>query len=245
MTSNASRLADFLVDAHRSGEPVEAPPVPADLDEAMECQAMVAAGLGHAVVGWKVALAPAGPVAAPVFGALSFESPARWTWRPGLAVEVEIAAVLCGPLPGSAPSRVAVEAAVGAFRIGVELVRPRLAAGSAAPFPAFLADNLGNAGYVAGTRIDAWRGFALDGRRCRIRLDGRLLHDGPARHPQGDILAPLAAYAARPSDRLGGLRVGQLVTTGSLCGLVPVTGPGHLEAEVEGAGSVTIVFAGT
>ena len=40
---------------------------------------------------------------------------------------------------------------------------------------------------------------------------------------------------------LGGLRAGHIVTTGSVCGVLPVTGPGRYTAEIEGLGTVDLV----
>ncbi len=50
----------------------------------------------------------------------------------------------------------------------------------------------------------------------------------PARHVNVDPLAPLVAYANAPIDFAGGLRAGQIVTTGTLCGVVPLPAPGSV-----------------
>lgn len=234
----ATRLAALLIDAHRNGNPVVDPPVPVDHAAAMACQAEVAAAIG-AVAGWKVALPPQGPVAAPLLQPLMCRNGSNRSYVDGLAIEVEIAGRLVADIPAGA-DRTTVEAAVGPLLLGIEFLRPRLAEGGRASFPTFLADNLGNAGYVVGPDVTWGPGFVPDGRRCRVTLDGTVLFDGPAMHPQGDVLAPLVAWAVAPNDRLGGLRRGQIVTTGSLCGVVGIPGPGLITAELDGVGSVHI-----
>ena len=49
---------------------------------------------------------------------------------------------------------------------------------------------------------------------------------------------PLLAYANEQSDYLGGLRAGQIVTTGSLCGVLPVRAAGLLQAHLDKLGQV-------
>lgn len=237
----ASRLATLLVEAHRAGTLVPDPPVPEDASAAMACQAEVAAALG-AVAGWKISLPAQGPLAAPLLAPLMRADGGSWTYAQGLALEVEIAARLARDIPPGS-DRAAVEAAVGSTLLGIELVRPRLAAGTKAPPAAFLADNLGNAGYVTGPALPEGVRFVAEGRRCRVTLDGAVLFDGPAAHPQGDILAPLVAWAGAPTDRLGGLRSGQVITTGALCGLLSIPGPGLLVVELDGAGTVQVRIA--
>lgn len=232
------RLAALLIEAHRTGGTITDPPVLRDAAAAMECQAEVAATLG-AVAGWKVALPPPGPVAAPLLQPLICPDGSAWSYADGLAIEVEIACRLVADIPSGA-DRATVEAAVGPLLLGIELVRPRLADAGNQPFPTFLADNLGNAGYVVGPNLVSEPRFVLDGRPCRVTLDDTVLFDAPAAHPQGDVIAPLVAWAAAPNDRLGGLRRDQIVTTGSICGLISVPGRGMLTAELEGAGSVRI-----
>lgn len=233
MPSAAAPLADRLVEARRAGSLVLDPPVPADVDEALALQDAVARALGQPLGGWKVAMPPAGPVAAPIFAPDVKAAPTVWRRSDWLAIEVEVAFRLKRDFdPAGGVTAEAAEAL-----LGVEMVRSRLADGPRSPFTAFLADNLGNDGYVLGPTLVGAPDAVL-GRRCRVTLDGEVLHDAPAAHPQGDVVAPLLANAG--NRRLGGFRTGQFVTTGSLCGLVIVPRPGRLVCEVEGLGSIEI-----
>lgn len=157
----------------------------------------------------------------------------------GSGIEVEIAFRLktdLPPRPEAPYARHEILEAVGGVLVGVEVIRSRLDDPSDVPFPLFLADNLGNGSYVAGAETGLIEG--LERARCTIGMDGAVIHDAPGGHPNGDPLTPLLAYASSQSDRLGGLRAGQIVTTGSLCGLIRWQSPGVLTARIEGIGMV-------
>jgi 2-keto-4-pentenoate hydratase len=51
------------------------------------------------------------------------------------------------------------------------------------------------------------------------------------------------AFASRDSAYLGGLRKGQLVTLGSMCGMILTEERGLVEAEIEQLGRLTITLA--
>jgi 2-keto-4-pentenoate hydratase len=234
-------LAQRLLDAHKSGAEVVGAPSPANVAAAMAEQRALATALGAGVDGWKVAIHPeAGPIAAPLLSHLVRTSSASWPYADGILIEIEIAVRLARDLPPMAYTRHAIIDAIGSVSVGVELVRSRLAPG--APFLSFLADNLGNAGYVVGAATP-WTDFDPATLRCSLAIDGNRIQDAPCVHPQNDILAPLVAYAARPNDRLGGLKAGQIVTTGSLCGAIPLPRSGRLIAEIDCLGTVEIALA--
>jgi 2-keto-4-pentenoate hydratase len=111
------------------------------------------------------------------------------------------------------------------------------------PFLSFLADNLGNRAYVIGDRLPLSILDQVGGLPCHVTLDELRLHHAPAAHPAGDPLLPLLAYANGQSDYLGGLRAGQVVTTGSLCGVLPVHTAGLLKAHLGNVGQVSVRFA--
>lgn len=124
------------------------------------------------------------------------------------------------------------------------MIGGRFADAANVPFLSFLADNLGNRAYVLGDELALSCLDRVEGLDCRVTLDEALLCQAPAFHPAGDPLAPLLAYANDQNDHLGGLRAGQIVTTGSLCGVLPVRTKGDLIARIEGLGHVSIRFSG-
>jgi 2-keto-4-pentenoate hydratase len=206
----------------------------------MAAQADVVRRLGAEVAGWKVAIRPDGlPVAAPLLRHLLVRGDADAAPQHGSGIEVEIAFHLRSDLPPrqEAPyGRHEILEAIGGVLVGVEVIRSRLDNPSGAPFLLFLADNLGNGSFVAGAEAEPIKGF--DRARCTVSMHGAIIHDASGRHPNRDPLMPLLAYASRQSDRLGGLRAGQIVATGSLCGLIQWQGPGVLTARIEGIGTV-------
>ena len=171
-------------------------------------------------------------------------APPRFAWRPGMLVEVEIAVRLGAglpPRPGRPYGRDEVAAAVAAVHLGVEIIDSRLVEGGAAPLPLFLADALGNGGYVLGPALAGLPDLAAAPPGIAIDLDGAALHAGTARHPNGDPLAPLVALAGWAGARHG-LAAGTVATTGSLCGVVALPRSGLLRATVAGLGTVEVLF---
>jgi 2-keto-4-pentenoate hydratase len=86
-------------------------------------------------------------------------------------------------------------------------------------------------------------GLAREGLRMRLWIDGALVGDHPGVHPDGDPLTGVAAWASAQADRLGGLKAGQVLTTGSLNRPAPVSGAARIEAELEGLGRVGLQIA--
>jgi 2-keto-4-pentenoate hydratase len=246
----AQGLAGLIAEGHRSGVLIDglgALPAPPDVAAAMKVQAQVAEALGESVAGWKVGITPEGEgLAAPLFSRLLFDSPAsRPLGRDGiLGIEVEVALRLGRDLEQGreAPSPEALFGAAASVVAGIEIVASRFRDQPSLPFTAHLADNLANAGYVVGGGAPGGKLIDLAALHCRVEIGGELAFDAVQDHPQGDPLVPLAAWAAAPAHPLGGMRAGQIVTLGTLCGLLPVTAPGPVRATVEGIGSIALDF---
>ncbi|GAB4179454.1 MAG: hypothetical protein OHK0024_17850 [Thalassobaculales bacterium] len=208
---------------------------PGDVEEALSVQAAAAAGRG--IGAWKVALRDGRPLAAPIWADICHAQGgvvAR-PFGPMAGIEIEIALRLGRDLPFS-PDLMAADvlAAADMVLVGAEIVGGRLL--GTPPFPAFLADRMANDGFVAGAGVAPLPGMALGGRRCRVWVGGRLVHDGLGGHPAGDPMLPLLAYAQRGGHPLGPVRAGQTVTTGSLCGVISWPAGEAVEAEVDGIG---------
>ncbi|MGQ0566619.1 MAG: hypothetical protein ACT4OK_16325 [Gemmobacter sp.] len=225
-------LALALAKAAQSGTRVAAGHLvtPASHAGAMAVQAGTLRLLGARVRGWKLAIGPQGAaVAAPLIAVVHLPGPVDGaiTFHPasGSAIEVEVAFRLSHDLP---PRRTPYDlAAITAVHLGVEVIGHRLDTGAASPFALFLADRLGNDGYLTGPPLAAPLARALLASAdaphwppMQVAIAGRPVFDGPARHPNGHPLLPLLAYANAQTGRLGGLRAGQVITTGSFCGLL-------------------------
>lgn len=245
-------LARLLADAHHSHVTLESSPalIPASLDGAMAVQAQTVQALGGKVGGWKVGFAADGKVmAAPMLAGAILASGAKWPLvaQGTLIAEVEIALRLKQDLPARPAKpydRSEILAATGEVLAGIEFIQSRLAESTAAPFPIWLADRLGNAGYVCGAECADFDGLDLGALRCQLWADGKLVHDKVGGHPQGDPLAPVIAWANHQNDSLGGMKAGQVITTGSLIVPLRCPGPVNLVAEIAGLGQVAVKVAG-
>lgn len=247
---SGAKLAAALVDARRTGRRIATVPaelVPGGISEAIAVQAEVAATLGEEPGGWKISIAPQGRVAAPMYRSGILASGGTRVVRDGFfAIEVEFAVRLKRDLvvpAGGTMDRKGVLAAVGTLLVGIELIESRLEDHPNQPFMAFLADNIGNGGYVTGTESPFDATADLTGRHCRVELDGKVLFDAPAVHGNGDPLVPLVECIGVVGSAMGGWRAGQVITTGSICGVVPVTAGGTLTASITGVGEARVVLA--
>ncbi len=233
-------FVDSILEARRTGVAVDPGAEPANHAEAYEAQRLTAERLGARVAGWKAADHPKiGPVAAPIFAAVSHGAGAAWAVTPGLGVEIEVALRLKRDLPQGNYDRADIAAAVDGYAVGVELVRTRLKDPQRNPF-ALLGDLMINAGYVMGPIQQPLADYAVPGRRCLFSVEGRTLHDAPCQPPALDPFGLIATWLTRADDRLGGLKAGQYVTTGSVCGIIPVTDRGRARAEIVGLGAVDL-----
>ncbi|QPC44114.1 2-keto-4-pentenoate hydratase [Kaustia mangrovi] len=238
-TTKEERLGRTLAGAAREGRVLSTPElaaaglVPETIAEGMAAQAASVVAGGWPVAGWKVAVRPEGvAVAAPLVDIVEAEGPEPVAYRSPLltAVEVEIAVRLRDDMParsGTAYSREALMDNIASVHMGIEILSFRLDDGNQGPFPLFLADRIGNGGFVLGPAvdpavIDAVAGESADLAPIVLRCGSETLFSGPAVHPNGDPLSPVLAYANAQIDGLGGLKAGQVVTTGALCGLVSV-----------------------
>ncbi len=207
--------------------------MPESFEAAMGSQAIATGAIGKEVSGWKVAINNNRPVAAPILDLFATSEGTEFLVpKPGVvAVEAEICFVLSEDIPAPEPTkpylREDVLRFIASVHLGMELVSYRLVEENKAPFPLFLADRLGNHSFVLGGQIDAgWvdRLANQDEKLPPVELegDGDILFAAPPKHPQTDPLAPLLAYANQPIDQLGGFKKGQVVTTGSVCGLIRI-----------------------
>jgi 2-keto-4-pentenoate hydratase len=245
-------IAQALADAYALHHPTVDPALSelADLAEAAEVQAAVTRRLDARVAGWKIGYTPQGvPVAAPIFDRFLKQSGAHFPMRAASAwgVEPEIAVRLGADLPRrivQSYTREDILSAVDAVLVGIEIVASRIIDHKSAPFLLFLADNIGNAGYAFGPDKRHWQELDLANLRATLTINGEVVHDAVGGHPTVDPLKPLLDYANAQSDRLGGLRAGQIITTGSLCGLVSVEGPGEVTAAIDRIGEARLYIHG-
>ncbi|PDV86482.1 2-keto-4-pentenoate hydratase [Rhizobium sp. H4] len=207
--------------------------VPADLHQAMEAQNLLAAADGISSNAWKVTVSQQGQaVTAPLYPYVEALSGADIPWHPGLKFETEIAVRLGKDLPvrsGTPYSRADVVEAIATVHLGAELLVSAIKESGSVSFLLFLADRLGNSGYVLGPQLDKGAVDTAGGTPLTVIHAGRTIYDGPAQHPRGDVLTWLVDYANDGLRPETSLKSGALITTGTLSGAVELPEPGEID----------------
>jgi 2-keto-4-pentenoate hydratase len=234
-TPDANALAQQLYSLRRDGSQVptgELVSVPVALQDAIDVQSQLSELEGADFNAWKVAKSPGGdPVAAPLHPYLDNLPRAMLPWRRGMKIEVEVAVELCEALPvrkHTSYERADIEAAISNAYLGAELVWSGISEGGTISFPAFLADRLGNVGYVRGPALPLAVLQPGSSISLKLRLNGQIAFDAAGQHPTKDPLTWLWDYANNHSRPATTLRAGSIITTGSLCGAIEVPGPGDV-----------------
>lgn len=225
--------------------------IPGTLSAAMAVQRDFAENWATPVAGWKLAIRPDGEaVGAPIFDCVRVNDAniASFTEDGTEGIEVEICFTLSADIPASTAGRMTradLMAFIDKVHLGAELLRYRLAEKNQVPFPLFLADRLANHGFVIGPELDEGivEVFAGNGEnllQLTVTEGPMSLFDAKVKHPNGDPLAPLVAFANSAFNTGDMLKAGNVVTTGSLCGAVPSGLVGETSIKLESAGAFTL-----
>ncbi|MFB9949151.1 fumarylacetoacetate hydrolase family protein [Rhizobium puerariae] len=245
---DADTLAKTLFTLRKEGRvaPTASFALPGGLTQAMDAQNALArleeAG-GHA---WKVAMTPDGqPVVAPLHPYEASSTPARLLFLPGMKFEVEIAVRLGRDLPpqATAYTRSDVLDAISEAHIGCELLATAVQESGKLSFPLYLADRIGNRGYALGPAVPKALVDGIGGLPLKVTQEGETLYDGPARHPAGDTLDWLVAYANDGARPQGSLKAGAIITTGALSGAMPLAAPGRVDVLIDGRYAMSVILA--
>jgi len=255
MTELPARLARFaqaLIAARRTRSLLPSAPQEgcATTADSYAVQAEVASALGASVTGWKVGFGPEGQaLAAPIF-TTDMIGPGD-AYRLGgdgrtVKAEAELALRLGRDLPsrpGRPYTRDEILAATAQVLCGLELVATRFAQDTGVSFEDRLADNFAHGAYAAGDGVGDLAGLDLTQLACTVRRDGAVVFDGPAAHAHGDPLVPAIAWANGQCDRLGGLRAGQFITTGTLIAPITIDDAATIEAQLTGIGAARLAVS--
>lgn len=234
--------AQALLQAHRHHERVTVTPEagPADVMAAYAAQRAVWCALvgENRPTAWKVGSPSrdAEPLAAPMLPDHVATSPAGFSREAffSLGVEAEIAFRFGRDLPARLEpySREEILDAIAGAHVALELVDTRLADAQAAGPLWRLADNLLNGGFVLGDEIPHWRSLGWPGLTVRVLAGGKALAETRGRPPLDDLLHCLPWWIAH----VGGVRAGDVVTTGAWNGMHPVELPADVRVEFLAAG---------
>ncbi len=246
--ADIDRIAAALLDARRRG--VQIPPpgaTPGNVEEVYAIQDKVAATAG-APDGWKVgAKTPtATPTCAPLLARHVVPGPASFESRSMhmLGVEAEVAFRFGRSLPAaaSAPDAATVLDAVASAHVVMEVVDTRLRDWkSLDPFWP-LADNGMNKALVVGPAFEGWRSLDYDRQPVKLLVNGKAIVERAGGNTGGSPLRLLTWLAGHVVISRGGLRAGQIVTTGSWVGLQFVEPRAEVVAQFPGLGETTLSF---
>ncbi|MEH2476731.1 2-keto-4-pentenoate hydratase [Nitrobacteraceae bacterium AZCC 2146] len=238
--------AEILAKARRNGTQIEALPVtPSSVVEAHAIQDRVAALVGEPIGAFK---AGAPPDSTPTRGLIEARmiraSPARMSVAevPHCGVEGEIAFRFNSDLPArDAPyTRDEVAKAVAVLP-AIEVVSSRFRDPTSRPRLEQLADCGINGGLVLGPEMADWSHLDLPNLHITFVVNGETVLERDGGHPTDDPLAAAVALANMRRDA-GGVKAGQIVTTGSWTGM-PFLKPGdRCVVQFETLGGAEVVF---
>ena len=255
--SPATQAARVLLAVRRGGPRIEALPAtlaPQTLAGAYAIQLALLEEMQSDIAGWKATLFDADDGAcAPLPANAVVDAPAyTQVLRPPLmdpapyGIEAEVAFRLGRDLPPLAPGaryeRDAVCAAVVSAHAVIEVVASRYLDPQAVSDLERVADQLINSLLVVGPSCPDWQALPLTALPLEVRVQGHPVFQGRGGHPQGDPLIPLVWLANHLSIYGRGLRAGELVTTGSCCGVQFVAPEQTATAHFPGLGSAVVTF---
>jgi 2-keto-4-pentenoate hydratase len=252
MTDQALAAAQLLIEAHRTGQPIDRLPEalrPVTIEDAYAIQDHVSKALG-AVTAWKVGQGgPTGPISlAPIYADKVHVSgatldPARIH---GAALEIEFAFRIGQDLPDRAQpySYDEVVAAIEGFCPCIEVLGSRFKDRTGFAAAENLADGNANGALVYAGPLAEWQGLDFATQKVELQIDGKVVQTAVGTHPAGDPVKLVVWTANHLTTRTGGLKRGDVVTTGSLDGATPI-GPGSRGVATYGAfGRVEVALRG-
>lgn len=185
--------------------------------------------------GWKLAMGHP-PKAAPLPDGRSQRSPALMSDRVSVSgIEVELAVRLSCPLRAGA-SRQEAEAAVGETLAVIEGFDVRAEHWRELPPDFLLADLQMHGGLIIGSGVRGWVGDT----QLSLEVTGSWSPSGHWQHPLDDPLSLLPWLADHAASRGWPLQAGDLVATGSWCGMLELPPAGRVVATFEGVGEVAL-----
>ena len=247
-----ARLLATLRREHRGQSGLASHLVPPDKAAAYRIAGMVAEELGWPVLGWKIAamkqeMQQALRTDSPIYGRVYFVTETPYTAvHASLASpipEVEYQAKLGSDLPPREKPYTVEEVtdAVASLHPGLELAECRfIHDASFPPLPAILADGAGSGTIVYGPAIADWRNRDIAGQEATLSSGGRVRRKGTAAAALDHPMVPLTWLANELSRTGVGMKEGQMVSTGTLTGMLAPKPSETFLADFGPFGSVTV-----
>ncbi len=247
--SRSDDAATLLLSARRHTSPrldgLPASLRPESEGDAYRIQQAVVAGLGG-IAGWKVGSpSPAATrfTCAPLPAGTVSDGPAAIQGS-DRGVEAEIAVRLSRDLPArEAPYTIDdIRTAIGSAHPAIEVLESRFMDLEVAGPLSALADSLSNHSLVLGPAITTWQQIDLASETVRLIADGVEIKSG-AGNPGGEMLRLVVWLANEGARWAGGMRAGQVITTGSWTGKDYVRPGAEVVARFAQCGDATVRFA--
>jgi 2-keto-4-pentenoate hydratase len=103
------------------------------------------------------------------------------------------------------------------------------------------ADGGGNGGFLVGSLVTDWRSVNTQKQPVTLTFNGKVVADKPG-NPNPDLVLAVQVLANQTAGYCGGVRAGQIVTTGSMSGNI-ATEPGtEVVARFAGLGELKVVL---
>lgn len=252
-------LAKLLSDLRRNSRQqsgLDPALIPPNKDTAYRIARMVEEELGWEVAGWKIAatntemqraLRSDSPIYGRVYATNSRPSPVTLEYAKLCSPipEVEYQACLGEDLPPRRKPYVTEEVAeaVTSLHPGIEVAECRFTHDDKfPPLPAILADGAGSGTIVYGSAIDDWREQDVAGQEVVLYRNGERRRSGTAKDALDHPLSSLT-WLANELSRTGiGLKSGQMISTGTMTGMLrPKRGETYL-ADFGPFGQVAVRF---
>lgn len=244
----------LLLAAHRNRQPLADWPAdcqPRSTAEAYTIQNAVALALWgtDGVRAWKVGAADvhSEPAAAPIGSPLLYGDDATLAAQDfhRAGIEGELAFTLGRDLPPitGGYDRDTVAAAISSVHPAIELVATRLANWDSADPLCKLADNASNGALVLGPALTDWRVVDPRTQPAQVQIDGCTVAATVGGNTAQDLLRLLVWLANHCAERGDGLKAGDVITTGTFTGLIPVSAGMTVQVTFAGVGAVRLRLA--
>ncbi|HTH95780.1 MAG TPA: fumarylacetoacetate hydrolase family protein [Stellaceae bacterium] len=248
MAIDYDRAADLLLAARRNAHPIDnLPPEcqPATIEDAYAIQDRIITALGP-IGGWKVGeLSKGGPIAcAPLHKANIRHSGTKLEIGAlnDAGIEIEFAFRMERDFPAMAQAydRETILAGVSLCPL-LEIIATRFVNKGAVGMIDRLADTQSNGYMVVGAPIHDWRGIDLTRHEAELMIDGAQRQTSTTISPAGDPIELLVWQVNHCAGR-GGMKTGDVITTGALAGATTIV-PGNIaEADFGQLGRVSVSF---
>jgi len=163
----------------------------------------------------------------------------------GLALEVEFAFRLRRDLPPRAGGYGYDEVAAAVdFLPLIEVIGSRYRDRTGLSEAELLADANGNGAFILGAPIAEWRELDFRTLRVELAIDGRIVQSACGTHPAGDPVRLVLWQANHTAARCGGLKSGDVVTTGSLQGATAIAAGSRAIGDWGRWGRIELAVAG-